>query len=94
MSPTLKRFWRGAEEPEADNDPVTVGHKDANAIFADLKRTKSDVFSAQHAATEAADALIQAKLDHTRAWEAMTKLFQDHDLTDVPLPKQDGSDVE
>jgi Holliday junction resolvasome RuvABC DNA-binding subunit len=89
MSPTFKRFWRGSDddlEVEADNDPITIGHKDANALFADLQRTKADVFAAQHAATEATDALAQAKIDHTRAWEAMMKLFQNAELTDVTLP--------
>ena len=91
MSATRKRWWGGADGPEADNDPITVGHKDANAVFADLLRTKADVFAAEHHATEAIEARDKAKRDHQRAWEAMTKLFQDHDLTEVPLPQQEGT---
>ena len=92
MSATRKRWWGTLEEPEADNDPVTIGHPDANSLFADLQRTKADVFAAQHAATEAAEYLVRAKHNHARAWEDMQQHFINHDLADVPLPKQEGSE--
>jgi hypothetical protein len=86
----ISRLLRGMSEPlQADNDPVTVGHADANALFADLLRTKQDVFAAEHAATEACSHLEQARLDHVRAWERMQKLFIENDLNDPPMPTQE-----
>ena len=90
MSATRKRWWGGADGPDADNDPVTIGHPDANSLFADLQRTKADVFATEHAATEANEAHETAKRNHMRAWEAMQQHFIDHDLLEPQMPKQEG----
>jgi hypothetical protein len=89
MARTLRSILGGITELPADNDPVTITHHpDANSLFADMLRAKDDLFRATHAVTEALEEKRRAVDAYQRSSEAMQRLFVDHDLIDLPLPKQ------
>jgi hypothetical protein len=73
-------------EVESDNDPVTIGHADANTLFAALLRARDDLFRARHAVTEAVAEAKIAEREFQAASDAMQQLFVDHDLIELPLP--------
>jgi regulator of RNase E activity RraB len=85
-----------SEALDADNDLITIGHADANTLFANLKRAKDDLFAAGHAVTEAQDAKVEAEKAYALACQAMIRLFEENDIVDRPLPEpvesQEGAD--
>lgn len=88
MSATRKRWWGTLEDPEADNDPVTIaGHETLDALADNICRADCDLIRAQTNLVEAKEALEQAIGDRDRAHAAFIKRCSEKFSLEIPLPQ-------
>jgi hypothetical protein len=91
MRGTTKRWWGALEEPDADNDQITVGHKTLDALADDICRANIDLLRLQTVLAETQDAIAAAQDHKTKAEQKFIQRCSEKFDLEIPLPKQEGA---
>lgn len=94
MSATRKRWWGTSDDPEADNDLVTVEHQTLDALADAICRANIDLLRLQTQRVELDEAIQQATADKTLAEQKFIQRCSEKFDLEIPLPKQEGQDHE
>lgn len=92
MSATRKRWWGTLEEPEADNDPVTVQHETLDVLADNICRANIDLLRLQTQRVELDEAIQRAASDKAMAERQFIQRCSEKFDLEIPLPKQEGNE--